>query len=138
MDATFLIILVIAIGGLWLMSSRQRKQQAAANQFRNNLVAGDEVMTGSGLFGTVVDVEDDVITLESTPGVRTRWLRAAIAKKIEPPGEADEIEAGPAVVDPATAEAERIQRANDAVIDVPDDLSSLPPSNKDDDEDGKH
>jgi preprotein translocase subunit YajC len=137
MDATFLIILVIAIGGLWLMSSRQRKQQAAANQFRNNLVAGDEVMTGSGLFGTVVDVEDDVITLESTPGVRTRWLRAAIAKKIEPPVEADEIEAGPAVVDPATAEAERIQRANDAVIDVPDDLSSLPPSNKDD-EDGKH
>jgi preprotein translocase subunit YajC len=106
MDATFLIILVIAIGGLWLMSSRQRKQQ--------------------------------VITLESTPGVRTRWLRAAIAKKIEPPVEADEIEAGPAVVDPATAEAERIQRANDAVIDVPDDLSSLPPSNKDDDEDGKH
>jgi preprotein translocase subunit YajC len=137
MDATFLIILVLAVGGLWLMSSRQRKQQAAANEFRNNLVAGDEVMTGSGLFGTVVDVEGDVVTLESTPGQRTRWLRAAIAKKIEPPVEADEIEAGSAAVDPAIAEAERIQRANDEVIDVPDDLSSLPP-HKDDDEDGKH
>jgi len=137
MDATFLIILVLAVGGLWLMSSRQRKTQAAANEFRNNLVAGDEVMTGSGLFGTVVDVEGDVVTLESTPGQRTRWLRAAIAKKIEPPVEADEIEAGPATVDPAIAEAERIQRANDQIIDVPDDLSSLPPR-KDDDEDGKN
>jgi len=137
MDATFLIILVLAVGGLWLMSSRQRKTQAAANEFRNNLVAGDEVMTGSGLFGTVVDVEGDVVTLESTPGQRTRWLRAAIAKKIEPPVEADEIEAGAATVDPAIAEAERIQRANEQIIDVPDDLSSLPPR-KDDDEDGKN
>ncbi|MDM7853440.1 preprotein translocase subunit YajC [Cellulomonas alba] len=137
MDATFLIILVLAVGGLWLMSSRQRKTQAAANEFRNNLVAGDEVMTGSGLFGTVVDVEGDVVTLESTPGQQTRWLRAAIAKKIEPPVEADEIEAGSTAVDPAIAEAERIQRANDEVIDVPDDLSSLPPR-KDDDEDGKN
>ena len=32
----------------------------------------DEVMTASGLLGTVVDVEDDVITLESSPGSRTR------------------------------------------------------------------
>lgn len=130
MDLPFLIILVIAVGALWFMSNRTRKQQREAAEFRNNLVVGDEIMTGSGLFGTVVDVEDDIITIESTPGNRTRWLRAAIAKKVEP-----------TVVDPADTsavdDAERIARANDTVIDVPDDLSSLPPNRKDDDPDTK-
>jgi preprotein translocase subunit YajC len=132
-NATLLIFLVIAAGGMWLLTNRQRKQQAAANEFRNNLVAGDEVMTGSGLFGTVVEVEGDVITLESTPGNRTRWLRAAIAKKIEPVIEAPEVEAD--AEDPAIGQADRIQHANDAVIDVPDDLSSLPHTTGDDDQD---
>ena len=80
-----LIFVVIAVAGLLFMSSRTRKQQRAASEFRNNLGPGDEVMTHSGLLGTVVDVEDDVITLESAPGSRSRWIRAAISKKIEPP-----------------------------------------------------
>jgi len=133
---SFLIILIIAFGALWLMSSRTRKQQRAASEFRNNLMIGDEVMTGSGLFGTVVDVEDDVVTLETSPGgSRTRWIRAAVAKKIEPVVEDttlvdDEIE-------PADGEADRLARADDEVIDVPDDLSSLPDVRKDDDPDTK-
>ena len=35
-------------------------------------------MTLSGQLGTIVDVEGDIITIETTPGVHTRWLRAAI------------------------------------------------------------
>ena len=138
-----LIIMAIALGALWLMSSRTRKQQRAAQEFRNNLVAGDEVMTASGLLGTVVDVEDDVITLESSPGAHTRWIRAAIAKKIEPPVEEiddvddseyeDELDDEDDVVD----DADRISHANDDVIDVPDDLSSLPPVRKDGEPDSK-
>jgi len=134
-NLSFLIILIIAFGALWLMSSRTRKQQRAASEFRNNLVAGDEVMTGSGLFGTVVDVEDDVITLETSPGgAQTRWIRAAIAKRIDPVVEDttddDELE-------PADAEADRLTRADDEVIDVPDDLSSLSDVRKDDEPDTK-
>jgi len=134
-NLSFLIILIIAFGALWLMSSRTRKQQRAASEFRNNLVAGDEVMTGSGLFGTVVDVEDDVITLETSPGgAQTRWIRAAIAKRIDPvvadTTDDDELE-------PADAEADRLARADDEVIDVPDDLSSLSDVRKDDEPDTK-
>jgi preprotein translocase subunit YajC len=141
------LILAIALGALWLMSSRTRKQQRAAQEFRNNLVPGDEVMTASGLLGTVVTVEDDVITLESSPGAHTRWIRAAIAKKIEPPveeldaveddadldDELDELDDQ----DTAVRDADRISRANDDVIDVPDDLSSLPPARKDGEPDTK-
>jgi preprotein translocase subunit YajC len=137
-----ILILAIALGALWLMSSRTRKQQRVAQEFRNNLVPGDEVMTASGLLGTVVAVEDDVITLESGPGSQTRWIRAAIAKKIEAPAdeiddvdESDEDETDE--YDDAVTDADRIGRANDDVIDVPDDLSSLPPTRKDGEPDTK-
>ena len=137
-----LIIMAIALGALWLMSSRTRKQQRAAQEFRNNLEAGDEVMTASGLLGTVVTVEDDVITLESSPGAHTRWIRAAIAKKIDPPVEEiddadDELEDDVDDENDAVTDADRISRANDDVIDVPDDLSSLPPARKDGEPDTK-
>ena len=137
------LILAIALGALWLMSSRTRKQQRAAQEFRNNLVAGDEVMTASGLLGTVVTVVDDVVTLESSPGTHTRWIRAAIAKKIEPPvEEIDDVEDDADLEDElddqdAVSDADRISRANDDVIDVPDDLSSLPPARKDGEPDTK-
>jgi preprotein translocase subunit YajC len=80
-----LIILALALGAMWLMTSRTRKQQRAAADFRANLEVGQEVMTGSGLYGTIVDVDGDTITLESTPGNQTRWIRAAIAKLVPPP-----------------------------------------------------
>jgi preprotein translocase subunit YajC len=137
-NLSFLFILIIAFGALWLMSSRTRKQQRAASEFRNNLVVGDEVMTGSGLFGTVVDVEDDVITLETSPGgSRTRWIRAAVAKKIEPTVEDTTLDDDEDQLEPGDGEADRLARADDEVIDVPDDLSSLPDVRKDDDPDTK-
>jgi preprotein translocase subunit YajC len=138
-----LIFVVIAVAGLLFMSSRTRKTQRAALEFRNTLGPGDEVMTHSGLLGTVVEVEDDVITLESAPGSRSRWIRAAISKKIEPPvadaeddatdDDEDEVDE----YDDAVTDADRIEHANDSVIDVPDDLSSLPPVRKDGDADQK-
>jgi preprotein translocase subunit YajC len=85
MDPSFIIIIVLAFGAMWLMSSRTRKQQRAAGDFRANLEVGNEVMTGSGLFGTIVDIDGDTITLESTPGNESRWIRAAIAKIVLPP-----------------------------------------------------
>ncbi|WP_407342826.1 preprotein translocase subunit YajC [Pengzhenrongella phosphoraccumulans] len=92
MDPSFIIIIVLAFGAMWLMSSRTRKQQRAAGDFRANLEVGNEVMTGSGLFGTIVDIDGDTITLESTPGNESRWIRAAIAKIVLPP-EVDEADA---------------------------------------------
>ncbi|MFC8191362.1 preprotein translocase subunit YajC [Cellulomonas sp. NPDC057328] len=132
MDYSFLIILLVAFAALWFMSSRTRKQQREMADLRTNLEVGDEVMTGSGLFGTVTAVEGDVVTLESTPGSETRWLKAAIARRVDPPVVADAEEV--VVEDDVTDADDR-----DGVIDVPDDLSSLPPENprRDDDTDRK-
>jgi preprotein translocase subunit YajC len=127
-NAPFLIVILIAFGAMWLMSSRTRKQQRAAAEFRSRLAAGQEVMTGSGMFGTVVEVDDDIITIESAPGNRSRWLRAAIAKVIEPPVE-DLQDDG--TYEAGTKGALREQDEDDSIVEVPDDLSSLPPARGD-------
>ena len=44
--------------------------------------AGDEVLTGAGIFGTVLDVEADRVTLETAPGTRITVLRSTIARRI--------------------------------------------------------
>lgn len=148
-----LLPLVLVVGVMWLMTNRNRKQQRAAADFRANLAVGQEVMTGSGLFGTIVAVDGDTITLESTPGNHTRWIRAAIAKVVPVADETDEdavddeenlLQEDDAFVDgddvdvqgdeprgPGGATAARPDRldrldADDVVrADVPDDLSTL-------------
>ena len=119
MDPTFLIFALGAIALLWFMSSRTRKQQQKASQFRDSLTAGQEVMTGSGLFGTVVDVEGDVVTLETSPGVTSRWLKPAIAKLVEPPVDDEEYD------DEYDDEYDEDLAEDEDAPAVPDDASSL-------------
>jgi len=147
------IIMGLAVGAMWLMTSRTRKQQKSAADFRASLGPGQEVMTGSGMFGTIVAVEDDVITLETSPGVTTRWLRPAIAKLVEPPVVADggdddedeydedeyddeydeyddetDVDDEDDVVDETDEELDAVVDTEDASIDevqIPDDASSL-------------
>ncbi|WP_147793649.1 preprotein translocase subunit YajC [Cellulomonas sp. Y8] len=129
MDPTFLIILVIGLGAMWLLSSRQRKAQREQLSFRDNLQPGQRVMTGSGMYGTVVEVDGDEVTLESTPGQQSVWIKAAIARLVEPPvadeDEADEVDGDDAEWrdEPGAIPPGR--------IDVPDDLSSLQPPRDD-------
>ncbi|GAA1736819.1 preprotein translocase subunit YajC [Isoptericola hypogeus] len=130
MDPTLLILFVVLAGLMFFMSSRSRKQQRKQQEFRSELAPGQEVMTGSGLFGTVVEIDEatDTVTVESTPGTRTRWLRAAIAKRVDTPVEETPEEAvaadGETDVTAAPAGTGTITPGDDHV-DVPDDLSSL-------------
>ncbi|MFE5308050.1 preprotein translocase subunit YajC [Isoptericola sp. NPDC056573] len=123
-----LIILFVVLAGLmFFMSQRTRKQQKQQAEFRSQLAPGQEVMTGSGLFGTVVEIDEaaDTVTIETVPGgAQTRWLRAAIAKRVdtpveEPVDEADETEVT------TDSSATGTITSGDGHIDVPDDLSSL-------------
>ena len=133
MDISFILILALAAGAMFLMTSRTRKQQREAQNFRATLAPGQEVMTGSGMFGTVVDVDDeaDVITIESTPGNQSRWLRAAIAKLVEPPVEeteettADDASEYAAEYGTAGADAGTTTKGDVDDLVVPDDLSGL-------------
>ena len=98
----------ILLGGLVLlmfwMTSRTKKRQRAAEEFRDNLGVGQEVMTGSGLFGTIVAVGDERVTLRSGNGAdasTSEWLRQAIAKVVEPVQSLDEDVRADAADEPA-------------------------------------
>jgi preprotein translocase subunit YajC len=85
MDLQFLPLLLIAGLALLLILNfrRQRRVVAEAQRLQNSLANGDRVMTTSGLHATVVDSADETtVELEIAPGVRTRWLRAAIREKV--------------------------------------------------------
>lgn len=86
------ILLAVAVAAMWFMTSRTRKQQKEQVAFRDLLEPGQYVMTGSGMFGTVVEVEDDAVTIESSPGVTSRWLKIAIAKLAEPPVASEDLD----------------------------------------------
>lgn len=126
-----LIILFVVLAGLmFFMSSRTRKQQKQQAEFRSQLAPGQEVMTGSGLFGTVVEVDEanDTVTIESTPGSQTRWLRAAIAKRVDTPVEdvtGDATDAADETDVTTDSSATGTITSGTDHVDVPDDLSSL-------------
>jgi preprotein translocase subunit YajC len=58
---------------------RQRQHQALLSQ----LEVGDEVLTTGGVFGTIVEIDDEegVLTVEIAPGTRIRMVRAGIAQR---------------------------------------------------------
>src|SRR5579862_7500525 len=65
-----------------------RPRSQAARRHRDTLMElspGDEVLTGAGIFGTVLDVESDRVTLETAPGTRITVLRSTIARRITDP-----------------------------------------------------
>lgn len=85
MDPLFLpLLLIAALVVFTIMNSRRQKRAAAdARQLQSSLVEGDRVVTISGLHATVVDSSrEETVDLQIAPGVRTRWVRAAIREKL--------------------------------------------------------
>jgi preprotein translocase subunit YajC len=84
----FLVILV-AFAGLSVFTARNRRRQAAAEQARADRIAvGTDVMTTSGLYGTVVARNaDDTAVLSIAPGVEVRWAVAALRDLADVPAQ---------------------------------------------------
>ena len=87
-------LLIVLVGGmLFFGSRRQRKAVQQQQQLQTSLQVGDRVMTTSGLFGTVANVDSDTnIDIEIAPGVVTSWLRAAVREKVNPTTDEDVVE----------------------------------------------
>jgi preprotein translocase subunit YajC len=84
-SAFSLLILFVFVLGAYFLFIRPRSQ--ATRRQREDLqeiVTGDEVLTGAGIFGTVLDVAADRVTLETAPGTRMTVLRSTIARRITP------------------------------------------------------
>ncbi len=82
MNALLPILLVAFLGIMYMASRRQKKEAKAVSDMQAALTAGDEVMTTSGLHGTIVDLDEDTVDLEIAPGVVTTWNRLAVRARV--------------------------------------------------------
>jgi preprotein translocase subunit YajC len=75
----YLITFALLIA-LMLYSAQRRRRQAASEMVQLAQISfGDEVMTTSGLYGTVVGRNDDgTVQLAIAPGVVVKWALAAL------------------------------------------------------------
>jgi preprotein translocase subunit YajC len=82
---TLLPFLVLIVAFYFLILRPARTRQASAAAVRAKLHPGSEVMTTSGLFGTVTAVDGDKVVLQIADGVSVRFMAAAIAQVVEQP-----------------------------------------------------
>jgi preprotein translocase subunit YajC len=81
MGPLLLIILLFAIAWVVLILPKQRELKRH-NALVASLEVGDEVMTGSGLYGTLTEIAEDRVRLEVAPGLQLTLARRAVAAKI--------------------------------------------------------
>lgn len=77
-----LLLLALPLLLLVFMMFSQRKRARAVEALQSSLAVGDEVMTTSGLHGTVSFIEDEVVGLQVAEGVVLRFDRRAVGAKV--------------------------------------------------------
>ena len=69
----------------WFFLIRPQQRRMRAHQaVVADLNEGDEVMTTSGIFGTITSMDGDVLQVEVAPGVELRMVKNAIARRTGP------------------------------------------------------
>src|SRR5690554_6441061 len=86
MPDPFLIIIVVALGLFVFMQFRTaKKRRNEAAELQEKMLPGTEIMTNYGLYGTIlsIDEENNIATIETTPGTVLRIHRQTILKEVE-------------------------------------------------------
>ena len=101
MNGAFFILVVLILFLVWLGIARpNRRRQASQQSMIDNIAIGDEVLTAGGFFATVLEVADDEVTVELSPGAQARLSKRAIAA-VFAPEEDDPVMAEPAEENPS-------------------------------------
>ncbi|UYN84185.1 MAG: preprotein translocase subunit YajC [Microcella sp.] len=85
MDPLTLVMLGVLALLIFFMFRNSRKRKADLELLQQKMVPGAEVMTNFGLFGTLVDIDDEqnVATIETSPGSTVRVHRQTLARVVE-------------------------------------------------------
>jgi preprotein translocase subunit YajC len=107
----FGVIIVVIIA---LMFRNGRKRQQTASQMATGLQPGAEIMTSSGIFGTItaVDEAENKITLRTGPNSELTVHRQAVGRIVTPvTGDGTQLNGAPVVLDDAAADPAFGERA---------------------------
>ena len=84
-SAAFAQLLIFAVIGLvmyFLLIRPQRKRQREAVALQRAIAVGDEIVTTSGIYGFVTELDGDIAWIEVDNDVQMRISRAALARKV--------------------------------------------------------
>jgi len=85
---SMLVMMVLMFAGLYfLMIAPQRKKQKEMQKMISELDAGDEVMTTSGIFGTIANKKSDRFVLRIDDGVKIEVAKSAVQTVIKKGGQ---------------------------------------------------
>jgi preprotein translocase subunit YajC len=81
-----ILVYVVIFGSLYFFYIRPRSQkQKAARLNTRKVELGERAQTIGGFIGTVVKMDDGLITLRAASGVELDFIPTAIARKYDPP-----------------------------------------------------
>ena len=84
--SSFITLLVFALplGLLFVFMRNQQRRLRNQQALQQSAEVGDEVLTTSGMFGTIVDEDEEegTVTVEIAPGTHVKMLRAGIARRL--------------------------------------------------------
>jgi preprotein translocase subunit YajC len=81
-----LFLPLVLMGGVFyfLLIRPQQKRVRAQQALVNAVEVGDEIMTTGGIFGTVVELDDDegTVLVEIAPGTQIRMVKSGISRRL--------------------------------------------------------
>jgi preprotein translocase subunit YajC len=81
-----LFLPLVLMGGVFyfLLIRPQQKRVRAQQALVNAVEVGDEIMTTGGIFGTIVEIDDDEGTalVEIAPGTQIRMVKSGISRRL--------------------------------------------------------
>lgn len=77
-----ILIYVAVLGGLWFIMVRpQQKRDKETKKMRESVEVGDEILTIGGIYGKVLSVKEDILTIEvGADKVKLKIAKWAIGK----------------------------------------------------------
>ncbi len=66
----------------FLLIRPQRRQAQRQKDLLGSIEVGDEVLTTSGMYGIVREMDEDTVVVEISEGVDVRFVKAAISRKV--------------------------------------------------------
>ncbi len=74
----------------FLILRPQQKQSRQREEMLNSLKRGDEVLTSGGIYGRIINIADDVVTLEIAKGINIKVAKSAITAVLGKKGKNDQ------------------------------------------------
>jgi preprotein translocase subunit YajC len=79
-DVVLVVLLAIPLVGIWLLVRGQQRRTQQAAELADRLRVGQDVITTSGLYGSVAELDETTVTLLVAPGVELRFDRRAVGQ----------------------------------------------------------